>query len=584
MSVNLHPLRRRSDRREADGSPSERLLEGLVHLGSLLSSGADARETAAQILDFGSLITGLPALALYEKPEDCPRFRLLALQGIATLPPEGPRAIDLAGLDLERLETRASPIEILRCAPLAQACHDAGYGSAWVAPLIAGETLRGLLLGLDRRHGPAPADRLHVFRLFALQASAALDNARLHEREREAARLGQVLVGVDHLVHQSRSLDEIMDTVLAEVTDSLACTSAAVSLRQTQGEWRVSHVAGLPHEMIGATMHDDQERHAVLAIETGDIVAIDDAETDERGNPRHLLAWGVRAVAAVPFHGVAEPGGVLFLNYDHAHRFSLTELDFLRRLSSSLSLALQNARRYDDLQRVAVTLQENFIHPTPDVPGLEIAVEAQNAVQPELVGGDFHDVFVLPDGSLTLLLGDVEGKGVRAAGMTETVRSSARAISLFGPAPANVLDRLNQLLCHDETPLVTVLYAHLDVGAGVCFVASAGHPPPLRIRREGQAELVDLESGPPLGAFPDSTYQARLVLLQGDDTLVLYTDGVTEARRGDDLFGEGRLRDLGDGLAGKPVAEVARAIRTAVERWADELRDDLHVVVLRLAS
>ena len=570
------------ERRNVQDQSTERILETLVHLGALLSTTANVHETAEQVLDYGSLLTDLPALALYERLDDRSRLRLLAAQGmLADLPLDGPRGIDLAGVELEHGEALAT-VEQLGCEQLSEVCRAGGFDNAWAAPLVAGETLHGLLLGFDRRRPPASPERLHAFRLLALQASAALENARLHEREREAARLGEILARIDAEVHSGRSFDEVLQTVLAEVTGALACSGAAVSLRGPGGEWRVSHVVGLPDDTLGRTMRDDQERHGARAIESGEVVTVEDASHDPTVNAAHLEAWGVRAVAAVPFRVRTETGGVLFLNFDQPRRFSVDENSFLGRLSSSLSLALQNASRYEDLQRVAVTLQENFLHATPEVPGLEIAVEAQNAAQPELVGGDFHDVFLLPDGELTLLLGDVEGKGVRAAGMTETVRSSARAISLFGPAPANVLDRLNQLLCHDESPLVTLLYAHLDVDTGICFAGSAGHPPPLRIRSDGTAQLLELRSGPPLGAFTDSRYDATLVYLGRGDALVLYTDGVTEARRGADLFGEGRLRDLGGGLAGKPAAEVAGAIRTAVERWADELRDDLHIVVLRL--
>jgi serine phosphatase RsbU (regulator of sigma subunit) len=97
-------------------------------------------------------------------------------------------------------------------------------------------------------------------------------------------------------------------------------------------------------------------------------------------------------------------------------------------------------------RNIATTLQENFIHEPPKVAGLEIAVVSQAAYEPELVGGDFSDVFVVDDTHVVALIGDVAGKGVRAARLTETVRAKMRAFASIGPSPALVLARTNELM------------------------------------------------------------------------------------------------------------------------------------------
>ena len=120
----------------------------------------------------------------------------------------------------------------------------------------------------------------------------------------------------------------------------------------------------------------------------------------------------------------------------------------------------------------------------------------------------------------------------------------------------------------------------LDLSMGQAFLASAGHPPPVHIS-DGKVELLELPFQPPLGAFQVPFKSARMPLLRGD-TLVLYTDGVTEARRDGELFGEERLLEVVEGLRGASVDEVAQAVADAARGFAGQLRDDLQVVVLRL--
>ena len=140
---------------------------------------------------------------------------------------------------------------------------------------------------------------------------------------------------------------------------------------------------------------------------------------------------------------------------------------------SSFSQSLERQRL------IAVTLQENFIHPLPKLEGLELSVVSKAASHPELVGGDFSDVFLLDDGSVAILIGDVAGKGIRAAGLTETVRSTVRAFAAVDPSPAFVLQMTNQLLLRREVgeELVTALLVMLDRLSGRALVASAAHPP-----------------------------------------------------------------------------------------------------------
>jgi PAS domain-containing protein len=234
-------------------------------------------------------------------------------------------------------------------------------------------------------------------------------------------------------------------------------------------------------------------------------------------------------------------------------------------------------------KRIATTLQENFIHALPTVAGLELGMVAQAANQPELVGGDFSDVFMADATHVVLLIGDVAGKGVRAAGHTETVRSVVRTLASIDPSPTFILGKTNELLLRydPDEPHVTAFLAVLDPHTGHLSYASAGHPTPVHVG-PFSARLLDVVYGPPLGTFVRPYANAQVVLTV-EDYLVLYTDGVTEARRGDELFGEQRLLEAVCVLRDRSAQEVADGVRDAAAAFAGRLRDDLQVVVLRLS-
>jgi sigma-B regulation protein RsbU (phosphoserine phosphatase) len=233
-------------------------------------------------------------------------------------------------------------------------------------------------------------------------------------------------------------------------------------------------------------------------------------------------------------------------------------------------------------QRIATALQENFIHPLPTVPGLMLATVSATASVPELVGGDFHDVFELPDGRVALLIGDVMGKGVRAAGLTATLRTAVRAVALTTNSPHRILPQVNKLLMREQSEqLATLLLLVLNVATGHALVGSAGHPPPVHLHA-GDAALVDCRFGPPLGAFEESSYTMAHHTLAPGDALVLYTDGVTEARRNGELFNEARLLSVMRSVSDTDPEVLVETLRAAVDSFADRLRDDLQILALRL--
>jgi PAS domain S-box-containing protein len=267
---------------------------------------------------------------------------------------------------------------------------------------------------------------------------------------------------------------------------------------------------------------------------------------------------------------------------------ALIEQSARRREAAVAFVQAETARREQsaelrNAQRIATTLQEVFLHPLPAIADLELGAVSRPAFAPELVGGDFNDVFVLDDGQVAVLIGDVAGKGVEAAGLTETVRSAVHAFATVDPSPAYVLSETNELLLRHspDGQHVTAFYCLLDPRTGRLAYASAGHPAPIHLGPQLCRPLA-VHFRPPLGSF-EGDYEGAHTTLTLDDYLVLYTDGVTEARRRGEMYGESRLVENLVSLRGQSAQELAESLVNDVGSYADRLADDINVVALRLA-
>lgn len=221
----------------------------------------------------------------------------------------------------------------------------------------------------------------------------------------------------------------------------------------------------------------------------------------------------------------------------------------------------------------------------PEIEGFDIHAGYRAAGRGE-VGGDFYDVFPIGEEAWGFLMGDVCGKGPRAAAVTAMARYTLRAAALHIRAPSRVLGELNAAMLRQEDDtdgrFCTLAFArvHRQDGRALARISVGGHPTPLIARRNGDVEPVDCE-GFLVGLLPEAEYGECDIELEPGDAVVLYTDGVTEARSGAELFGEERLRTVLSALAGRSAREMVEGVETEVYGFQDQPRDDLAVLVVR---
>ncbi len=240
---------------------------------------------------------------------------------------------------------------------------------------------------------------------------------------------------------------------------------------------------------------------------------------------------------------------------------------------------------------VAEALQRSLLSTSPadTLPGLSVATQYEPAWDGALIGGDFYDALALAGGKVALVVGDVTGKGLAAATQTAEVKYALRAFLHEYPDPAQALERLNDFLVrsaplHDERPhsMVAVAVAVLDAGTGQARFGAAGAEYPLLLRAGGEVESV-ATGGVPLGAFAGATYEACLMQMERGDTLLMTTDGITEARSGRQFFGaEGLERSARQALSCGSEEQMGRAIiAEAKEFTGGALHDDVCLLLAR---
>jgi serine phosphatase RsbU (regulator of sigma subunit) len=280
-------------------------------------------------------------------------------------------------------------------------------------------------------------------------------------------------------------------------------------------------------------------------------------------------------------------GALTFLAANSGRRYDAADLELAEDLSRLAALAIDNARLYRERSDVARTLQRSLLPPAlPDVPGLEAAARYRASGASMEVGGDFYDLFELPEGGWAAVIGDVCGKGPIAAAVTGLARHTIRAAAIRERLPSRVLATLNEAILRDvtETTFCTVACAVLSpAGAGVrARVACGGHPLPFVLRASGEIVRVGTH-GTLLGVFPDVTLTDEDLVLERHDALLMYTDGLVERFGGNIALGEARVAAVLRESVGSSAEEIADRIESLLADGAAE-RDDVAFLLLRVVS
>lgn len=312
-----------------------------------------------------------------------------------------------------------------------------------------------------------------------------------------------------------------------------------------------------------------------------------DAQTDPKVISAGLKSQGIRSMLGVPLLIGDTLLGVVHVDWFTIHEYSESEMRALEIVGDRFSLALRNARLFQAEHHVAEVLQESLLALPDQVGGVRFSSAYRAALQAARVGGDFYDVFELEHCHIGVVVGDVSGKGLEAAVLTSLVRNTVRAHAVErDKSPADVMRLTNSVVdkSTDDATFVTVFFGVIDLLNMRLTYCNAGHTTGALVRTDGVVDRLVATSSI-VGAFADAEFQSATVDIGTADRLVLYTDGVTEARRNGDLFGEERLFELLSALSDRDVEDITSGISEAVREYTGGIfSDDIALLALEVGG
>jgi len=434
-------------------------------------------------------------------------------------------------------------------------------------------------------HGPNPLDREDVAYVALAADRIALLAAEHGLSLAEDARANELdfVTEATNLLTRSLSVSLNLALVTQLVVPRLGdwCAAYSVDDRGRPRRLTVNHRNEDRTDAVVELLETDQELRQVIRDVAG-------GEPAQR-LPTTVPVVGQRShVTVLPLQSRDRTHGVLVTG--RAQPLDPVAYMAALELARRAALAVDNARLHEEQLSTVNALQASLL-PTalPTIRGVQLAARYHSASTGLSVGGDFYDAYMLPSGTFALAIGDVCGKGAEAATVTGMTRDLLRVLLQDGASPAAALHRLNRALIDHPTAsrfctvaLATAARSGDELKMQLCL---AGHPEPVLLHPDGSSELVGTP-GDLLGVLPDDEMAlAEIeVSLEPGESLVFYTDGVTERRDETKMFGQYGVRDSLERVGGADAQVIADTLDEAARSFVDtELRDDVAILVVRNA-
>jgi PAS domain S-box-containing protein len=347
-------------------------------------------------------------------------------------------------------------------------------------------------------------------------------------------------------------------------------------------------------ERYPAEPRTDRGLHQVLATGESqlwphipDALIVEAAQDEE--HLRMIRALGMASAMVVPMRVRDRVlGAITFVSAESGRTFHPGDLRLAEDLALRAATAVENARLYRARSTIAQTLQASLLPPMlPEVPGVDSAAFYQAAGEDHEVGGDFYDLFATADDHWFAIIGDVCGKGAEAAAVTALARYTIRAAAARRHSPAAILRWVNEVMVSENsTRFCTIAIAHLDRSGdrNELTVAVGGHPAPLLARADGRVEELG-NQGTLLGLVDDPKLEDVTTELAPGDTVLLYTDGVTEAGAPHRVWEpEDLIEVAARGAGGDAQRLVDHVAEAALSDLPGPPRDDVAILALRMTA
>ena len=412
--------------------------------------------------------------------------------------------------------------------------------------------------------------------------------------EQDVARLQTLTLLARELI-EDRPMDELFGFITERIMEHLHPSRAAIALLGPDGRsfTKVEVRRSDPSDTSELTIS-----HTLLAavVEEKKALAFVDVSVDEKlRSAKSIIMQGIHSILCAPLLIGDSVVGVLYVDYLFTHR-SISEEDvrLVAQIGRFAAIKLETTRLreeaiqkriMDEELKTASGIQRRLLPPAPsNVPGFTFVGKNQPC---RTVSGDYYDFAIRPDGRVYFVIGDVSGKGVTAGLMMAGLQVAFRIFSKSDPDPSVLVTQLNLALKENlpQSKFVTLFLGRLDTNTGLIEYVNAGHTPPLWLSRQGAVELG--ESDLLLGVVSRAEFTTRRLQLEPGDSLIMFTDGVTEARdrAGVDL-GSTIIADALVPLHGSDANIIATSVNETVLQHvgdAENLDDDVTLLVVSRA-
>lgn len=405
-------------------------------------------------------------------------------------------------------------------------------------------------------------------------------------RRSRTDRLDTALAEIGAAVNASFDFDTILQRALDLAVGALGCESGILFIKEGS-DWVLRLLSNLPEDMRGARVPNELASFTTLTGGKAGALAFNDVYEDDRIHNRVMRRFRIRSLLDVTLRvRERDIADVSFIYQSATTPFTDDDVAFADKFGAVVGLALESSALYHAEKETARLLQGALLSDPAHIEGVAFSHAYYSGTKSTRVGGDFFDLFATDDDHVALLLGDVSGKGIGPAMLAARAKHTMIAHLLEGDLPARVLSQTNLVLGRstDAETFVTTFVGLLDKRSGVLQYCNAGHTDPFLLRSGGGVESLPARS-PLLGAFPELQFVPAQASLGAGDLLLLYTDGVTEARGPGGFFGTERIVSLLGRSTHVDVEDLADQILKEVTDYASAaLGDDVAILAVARAD
>jgi serine phosphatase RsbU (regulator of sigma subunit) len=583
-----------------------RALLGVV--GQAISQLSLAHTLETAVARVGELLEA-DRLAVYLREED----RLYAAAGLGLAGPHVRLAERLLDLTLGPFRSRGMFVvdDVAvdpRLTGVADAAAEAGIDAAIAVPLLARDEIIGLLGVFPPSGRVLTENESALLAALAAQLAVAVQNAQLHERakqlgeereraldaERAASKQVRALYEISRSFAQSLSLEATLDAVAGTIVEILGVDVALIRMPDERREYLLPRAMKVSEPRIGEAAHSMLYRPQPFAappiqrlFRLRESFAVTVESVTEIGPPATALIPFLERGWTAAVLPIATPAEVLasltILSMQPGSPVTQHTIEQATAIAGQAALAIDNARLYQQQKQFSDTMQRSLLpRSVPELQGLELGDAYESSAHVE-VGGDVYDFLELADGRLAVALGDVTGHGIEAAADMAMAKFTFRSLAREHPEPADFLQSANEVIVGEIAPgkFITLVYLVIDGTKGAVSAAGAGHPPPRIIGADGTVTGLEAR-GLVLGVEPKQQYEEVRASLEHGSAVVLYTDGVIEARCEGELYGAERLDRVLAERRDLPAGELAQSVLDDCRAFArGQLADDCAVVVVK---